>query len=241
MAKQKKAYAIHIGAGRVPDIVETWAECKKRIHGFPGAIYKGFESRQEALAWLLLHDGSSPETFFGRFPWLDSPGRQQAGQPDPPRPSRQSSTGTPSPELLEAYVDGSFTPGVAAYGYGVVLVRDKEVVDEFSGYGNQPEAVALRNVAGEMLGSVEAVRHARRLGAKHLILYFDYQGLQSWALGTWKRNNVHTQAYHRFMQQAMKETDIRFCKVRAHSGDPFNDRADELAKQGIKEFLDEQH
>ena len=240
MAKTKKAYAIHKGSGRVPDIVDTWTECRQRTSGFPGAIFKGFERRQEALDWLMLHDAGSAESFFGRFPWLDIPERERTADPRQPDCVPDPETDGSADGVLEAYVDGSFTPGVGAYGYGVVLVRDGQMVEEFSGFGSRPDAVALRNVAGEMLGSVEAVRHARRLGVDALVLYFDYQGLESWARGTWKRNNVHTQAYHRFMQQAMEDMDIRFCKVQAHSGDRFNERADQLAKQGIKEFLNEQ-
>ncbi len=55
---------------------------------------------------------------------------------------------------------------------------------------------AMRNVAGEVLGAMKAMTYAKEQGYQKLTLYFDYQGIESWALGTWKRNNTLTQEYH---------------------------------------------
>ena len=40
MAK-KNYYAVK--QGKVPGIYRTWDACKAQVHGYPGAIYKGFE------------------------------------------------------------------------------------------------------------------------------------------------------------------------------------------------------
>jgi ribonuclease HI len=41
-----KYYAVR--TGRTPGVYHTWDECKKMVHGFPGAIYKSFATREEA-------------------------------------------------------------------------------------------------------------------------------------------------------------------------------------------------
>ena len=64
-------------------------------------------------------------------------------------------------------------------------------------------------------------------------IVFDYQGIESWALGTWKRNNEITSNYHNFMREKMKDIKILFKKVKGHSGDKFNDRVDALAKEAL--------
>jgi len=43
-------YTVH--KGRVPGIYTTWAECKKQIDKFDGAIYKKFNNKDEAKAFL---------------------------------------------------------------------------------------------------------------------------------------------------------------------------------------------
>lgn len=46
----KKFYAVKVG--KKPGIYETWAECQSQISGFSGAIYKGFSTKEEAVAFL---------------------------------------------------------------------------------------------------------------------------------------------------------------------------------------------
>ena len=44
----KKYYAVKIG--RTPGIYLSWADCKAQVNGYPGAIYKGFETKEEAMS-----------------------------------------------------------------------------------------------------------------------------------------------------------------------------------------------
>ena len=44
----KKYYAVKIG--KEAGIYETWDQCKTMVHGYPGAVYKSFSTREEALA-----------------------------------------------------------------------------------------------------------------------------------------------------------------------------------------------
>lgn len=50
MAKKPKWYVVLKGA--VPGIYTSWDDCKAQTVGFPGALYKSFESAKEAeIAW----------------------------------------------------------------------------------------------------------------------------------------------------------------------------------------------
>ncbi len=46
----KKFYAVKVG--KVPGIYESWAECQNQIHGFSGAVYKGFTTKEDALDFM---------------------------------------------------------------------------------------------------------------------------------------------------------------------------------------------
>lgn len=51
MAAKKKAwYAVK--KGRTPGLYQTWSDCQREVTGWPGAVFKGFYTREEAEAYL---------------------------------------------------------------------------------------------------------------------------------------------------------------------------------------------
>ena len=50
MANNYKWYVVWVGNN--PGIYETWEDCKQQVENFPGARYKGFKSREEAIMAL---------------------------------------------------------------------------------------------------------------------------------------------------------------------------------------------
>lgn len=135
---------------------------------------------------------------------------------------------------LIAYVDGSFDAAIGKYAFGcVILTPDGDIIKE-SGNGDNPESLAIRNVAGEMLGAMTAVRWAIKNGYDNLELRYDYEGIEKWAAGVWKAKNTLTQKYAEYMQRQQNHIKISFRKVKAHSGDYYNEEADKLAKEALK-------
>lgn len=51
MSKKNKFFVVW--EGKEPGIYATWEECKRQIHGFTGALYKGFESESAAKEAFL--------------------------------------------------------------------------------------------------------------------------------------------------------------------------------------------
>lgn len=131
-------------------------------------------------------------------------------------------------DIFYAYVDGSYING--CYGWGMVIYRNGEVVIEANGSGDNPEMAALHNVAGEILGAMEAAKWAYANDEK-IVLCHDYNGIAAWALGQWQRNKALTKYYHEFMQEYLPL--ITFKKVAGHTGIKGNERADILAKQAV--------
>ena len=205
----KKYYAIAKGKSGIPKIVETWTECQKEVIGCKGAKYKSFASKEEAEKFISIHEnGGSFEEVKGNEEVKD--------------------------DLIYIYVDGSFMVSKGNYSYGFLVVKNDEILYEDNGIGYDKEAIALRNVSGEVEGAMKAIEYAIENGYKDIVLCYDYQGIESWALGTWKRNNRITQNYNEFMQEKFKLIKVRFKKIKGHSGNKFNDRADILAKKALE-------
>lgn len=200
----KKYYAVKVG--KTTGVFNNWEDCKKQVTGFSGAIYKSFPTFEEAKEYL---NNENIEVKSGGFNLEDI-----------------------AEDEIVAYVDGSYKKDTLEYGYGVVLILKDEVIELF-GKGENPEVTKSRNVTGELFGSIRAIGEAIRLKKKKITVFYDYQGISSWANGEWKCNLPLTIGYRDKIKEFRKEIEILFVKVKAHSNDKYNDLADHLAKKSL--------
>lgn len=245
----KKYYAVVKGR-EGSGIYRDWPRTEANVRGVSGVKYKSFADEAGAIQFILDQGIARQEIRFFQEMGpaakdVQKPSGQAARRPAPGGPGvlpeafarlkgqAEEPLSTGRGGVMTAYVDGSFRQGYSVYGYGVVIVAGGEILKTFSGAGARPEYVRMRNVAGEVLGAVKAMEYALAQGAKELILHFDYQGIESWARGTWKRNNDLTRGYHEYVRQTEQRMKLTFRKVKGHSGDRFNDLADELAKAAV--------
>lgn len=201
----KKFYAVR--KGKQEGIFTTWEECRKQVHGFPGAIYKSFLTLEEAKAFL------DPE----------AEGTAQSADVE----AAETDTG-----VTVAYVDGSYHADSKRFSYGMVILEEGKELTFCEAY-EDPELAAMRNVAGEIKGAEAAMAYALEHKRSKLVIYHDYEGIARWCLGDWKTNKEATKAYKAYYDQVKKSVTIQFQKVAGHSGDKYNDYADALAKQAL--------
>ena len=127
-----------------------------------------------------------------------------------------------------AYVDGSFKNECAGYGL-IVLLNNSEV---YWDCGRIKKYVESRQVVGELGAAVRVVQWCQVNNIPAVEIRYDFHGVKWWATGYWKRKQPLTQEYYRYMQRQMNHVKINWRKVKAHSGNHWNDVADALAKQG---------
>ncbi|MDE6435524.1 MAG: ribonuclease H family protein [Lachnospiraceae bacterium] len=240
---KKKYYAV--AKGKTSGIYFTWEDCKVQVEHFPGAVYKSFQTLEEAEAFIELEDGKLTEHISsddGKQMVLDDlmmgvdtvqigsiiKGFSKEGKEKESKGIRPISTGG----HLVAYVDGSYEHSKRAYAYGCVLVLENEIV-KLNGKGNNEEFITMRNVAGEIWGSECAISWAVEHGYEEITIYYDYEGIEKWATGEWKATKRGTIAYKEFIEEKKKEICIHFVKVEAHTGVEYNEMADQLAKAAL--------
>lgn len=136
-------------------------------------------------------------------------------------------------EKATAYVDGSYDSVSRDFSYGMVLFFGGEEL-RFSERIHDPELAEMHNVAGELKGAEAAMRYCTERGISELDLYYDYEGIAKWCLGEWQARKKGTAAYRDFYRSVRPVLKVNFIKVKGHSGDRYNDLADELAKSELR-------
>lgn len=211
MAK-KKFYGVK--KGNEIGIFTNWQDCYKQIHGFKGAMYKGFETLVEAENYMA---------------------KQEAIQSERHESEEEVFAKLSEGEMI-AYVDGSNLGDGSAFSFAAVVFYKKdgeEIKDSISGKNPNDDFISYRNVAGELFASVSTTQFAIKHGIKKLMMYHDYAGIRHWALGEWKTKNDLSKHYSNFMERARKKIDIEFVKAEGHTGDKFNEEVDVLAKAAL--------
>lgn len=212
-----KFYAVR--TGRTPGIYNSWDDCKAQVDGFPGATYKSFKTAAEAASFMGW--GSVEKT----VPDTNECGKTAASD------STEYADDMEQKDCV-AYVDGSFNVATGEFSYGVVMFHDGEEL-HFNKRFDDEELASMRNVAGEIKGAEAAMAYALEHGMDKLTIYHDYEGIAKWPLGLWKANKEGTIAYKDFYDKISKNVNIKFVKVKGHSGDKYNDVADRLAKEAV--------
>ena len=147
---------------------------------------------------------------------------------DPAAPEEQS------PEFagkdLIAYTDGSYNKETGCFGAGVVMFeKDGNSPVFYSEKGRAPEGENGWQVNGEIAAAKRAIAEAADAGAKSLEIRCDYEGVRKWADKEWSRNKTYTQEYAAYVEEMRKRLPIVFVHVKGHSGDKWNNVADDLA------------
>lgn len=200
-----KFYAVK--AGKKVGVFDNWTECNESIKGFSGAIYKSFPSKEEAEAFLSDRDI-----------WRETVEQDiQQG-------------------FLVAFCDGSFDKSLNRYSYGVIIIESDGKETSLCGYGSNPKYIASNNIIGEIFAVINALDWSISNGYDKVKIYHDYEGLSKWITGDWKAGSdvaqMYTSVYHSKFDGVL---DVHFEKVKGHSNNPYNDKADMIAKSALQE------
>ncbi|MDL2310891.1 ribonuclease H family protein [Peptostreptococcaceae bacterium OttesenSCG-928-C18] len=211
-----KKYYYAVKVGRTSGIFYNWADCEKQVAGYSGAVYKKFDSLEEASNFVESTEGYKKEIVSKKNKEKEEDWVFYVGE----------SEGV-------AYVDGSYNIATKECGYGVVLFSEVKGKETFSRKVDIQKFSEHRNVTGEVFGALFAIEKAIEYGLKKVYIHYDYTGISNWALGNWKRNNDLTKFYKARYDKLKTQIEIEFTKVDAHTGDKYNEEADMLAKESV--------
>ena len=145
---------------------------------------------------------------------------------------------------LFAYTDGACSGNPGPGGWGVLLIARKgdKVLKERELSGGEAEATNNRM---ELLAAINALETLGRASEITIVTDSAYvkNGVESWIHG-WKRNGWKTAGrkpvknvdHWQRLDEAQHRHRVTWEWVKGHDGHPENERADELARAGMKPF-----
>ena len=151
------------------------------------------------------------------------------------------------PELF-AYTDGACSGNPGPGGWGALLQAKSggEVVKERELSGG---AADTTNNRMELMAAIEALNALERPSKITMVTDSAYvkggitEWIEGWKARGWKtasKSAVKNEDLWRLLDEAVQGHDIRWEWVKGHAGHPENERADKLARDGMKPFKDTQ-
>tara|TARA_Y100000114_G_scaffold141060_1_gene146457 strand:- start:216 stop:638 length:423 start_codon:yes stop_codon:yes gene_type:complete len=138
--------------------------------------------------------------------------------------------------MITIYTDGACSGNPGKGGWGSLIIKNNNVSEY---YGGENETTNNRM---EMTAVIQALNICKE--DKDISLYTDSKyiinGVNGW-LSKWKTNNWKTSSKKDVknkdlwikLDQLLIDKCIKFNFVKGHSGDIYNEKADQLAKYGI--------
>lgn len=140
---------------------------------------------------------------------------------------------------VDIYTDGACSGNPGPGGWGALMLCNGEEKELSGG------EVETTNNRMEMLAAIQAFQALKKPSKVRLHTDSTYlkDGITKW-ITNWKRNGWRTAAKKpvknadlwQLLEEVMKPHDVDWHWVKGHSGHPENERADELARQGMAPY-----
>ncbi len=232
MSKKKQYYVVV--NGRRPGIYSQWLGddgAARQVENFPAARYKGFYTREEAIAWLREFD---EETFSSLAPELVEAVAGSSSLPAPENPEDVLRAGK-----VLVHTDGGAIGNPGPGGYGIVL-RYKDSKKELSGGFR-----LTTNNRMEIRACIEALRALKPKCS--VVIYSDSEYVvesmsrgwaQRWRSNAWMRSDKEKAENADLWAELLElcdQHDVEFRWTRGHVGNKDNERCDQLAMAAAKQ------
>jgi ribonuclease H-related protein len=131
----------------------------------------------------------------------------------------------------QAFVDGSFDSEKNTVGYGAVILKDGEEIQRI--FGGVDKYTDAQQIGGELSATMRVISWCKQQNVKEIDIFYDYVGIENWATGKFKLEGEMQEGYAKYIKNS--GIKIYWHKVASHTGNYWNDVADELAKQGASQ------
>lgn len=185
MAGSKKKYYV-VWKGAVPGIYQNWAACQAQISGFPGALYKAFDTPEAAQQ---AFDGGLPGFFAAR------PNKTV-------RKTAPVSSVGPAPYNIEGVcVDAACSGNPGPMEYQGLSLRDKSQIF------HKKFPLGTNNI-GEFLAIVHALAYLQQRGMHKIPVYSDSVIAIKWVEGKKCKTKLPADGHTHALLELIRRAEI---------------------------------
>ncbi|BCR35552.1 ribonuclease H1 domain-containing protein [Mariniplasma anaerobium] len=211
-----KLYAVKVG--RNIGVYDTWKECENEVKGFKGAKFKKVDSRDEGLEYI----NSKEPVIVVEIKTEESVDNM----------TDEEIVAYITSGYAVAFTDGSYKDSEQAYTYGLVMIDNVNLkYDTAYAKRNHELYLVSRNVSGEVFAVIEAIQYSISHNYEKLLICHDYEGIPKWISGEWEAKTKISELLLIIYKKYCDIIKIEFRKIKAHSGNRFNELADSLAEK----------
>ncbi len=215
-----KFYAV--ATGRKTGIFTTWPEAERQVKGFPGAKYKSFKTRADALAFL-----ENP-AYGKRKKTKRTKAASTSSAPTIPEAYTN--------ETIVVYTDGGAIGNPGPGGYGVVFKNGETLCGGFNKTtNNRMELLAVIKALEVLEGTTDPI--ILHSDSRYVINGITKGWAKGWKKRGWKKSNgepaMNPDLWATVLER-LAGLNIRFKWVKGHAGNPMNEAADHLANSMAK-------
>jgi ribonuclease HI len=214
--KEKKVYAVL--RGKKPGLYHDWPSAREQVYGFPGAVYRGFPSENEARQWLSAGGTDNPA---------------KSGLPKKKSPPAMAPA-EPGPGETIIYTDGAALGNPGPGGFGALIMCQGQQTELSGAFSH------TTNNRMEMLAVIKALESLPKTNlpvrifsdSSYLVNGINRGWAEKWRRNGWLKPDK-TEARNRDLWSRLLDLLVplqaSFHWLRGHAGNQWNEYCDRLA------------
>lgn len=232
MAATSKKHYYSVVKGRRPGIYSQWSGsggAQEQVQGFPGAVYRGFSTREEAEHYLRTggkESGAPVQPTLVRLPERIHPAPPALYQPDL------------DAGRIVVFTDGASTGNPGPGGYGVVVLAGDKRRELSGGFrcttNNRMELMAVIVGLQALKTTAPVVVYS---DSRYVVNGITLGWARRWRSRGWMRdarNRAENADLWALLLDLLGKCEATFHWVRGHASNPENERCDQLAVQASR-------
>lgn len=232
--KKTKTYVVI--RGHNPGIYDTLEEAKEQMKGYTNPEVRSFSNREKAEEFVASVTTTTETTITEIKQEVIKISRKKKNKKDKKDKKKKDKKKNKKKDKKKnkksavVYVDGSYNQFIKKASYACVIVSEGH--EEYLS-GSFDDLYNLHNVSGELKAAMRAMEYCVDKKIKKVTIYYDFAGIETFCDKDRKTSKDYIKSYKKYVKAISEKIEVSFEKVKAHSGDKYNEIADKLAKHAL--------
>lgn len=229
--KKEKIYVVVKGFN--PGIYHSIEEVNEQIRGYTNPEIKSFKTIEDAESFANSFKIVTETTVISKketFEIKKTKKNKKKNKKKDKKDKKKKNKKTKKAKKAIVYVDGSYNQFIKKAAYACVIITESS--EEYLS-GSIEDFNELHNVSGELKAAMRAMEYCVDKKIDKLTICYDFAGIETLCENIREESKDYIKSYKKYVRSISEKVDVSFKKIKAHSGDKYNEMADKLAKHAL--------